>query len=379
MHKPKLLSGLSVVVGALFVLLLSQAMVTQAASVWASVPIEPRQATDQDILSPGYSQTVSAGNTVTFTHALTNTSDITDSFVLTATSSHGWPVKLYGLTETLTLPVQLEAGFTTTVLLQITVPSGIVSGTLDSAIITATSQTSPTLTSESIDMTVIQDPIWYTYLPLVSKPLPPLTGIYGRVTYLGAPASGHQVTLQLCNRLTALNWTCPVNQSQSVSTQIDGSYQFTTAASLGANQKYRVAFYNYYLSGNPNYLTAAGGPDILSYTSGQTVAGGTFDVANVSLLEPTDAITIEAPFVFRWTPRTIDLSDSYQLSLWNASDESIYFYSPLLGHVGSYTLTSLPANFPPGTYAWQVLLHSSTGWGTSFETRLVTFPSTNRK
>ncbi len=174
MNKPKLLNGMSVVVGALFVFLLSRALVTQAASVWTSVPIEPHRTTTSDLLSPGYNQAVPAGNSVTFTHVLTNVNNIADSFVVTATSSQGWPVELYGPTETLTLPVQLEAGFTTTVLLQITVPSGVVSGTLDSAIITATSQTSPTLTSESIDTTVIQNPIWYTYLPLIVLRWPPV-------------------------------------------------------------------------------------------------------------------------------------------------------------------------------------------------------------
>ncbi|MBI5568246.1 MAG: hypothetical protein HY870_25355 [Chloroflexi bacterium] len=175
MHKQKLLSGLSVVVGALFVFLLSQqVLVTQAASVWTSVPIEPRQATTSDLLSPGYSQTISAGNIVTFTHVLTNVTALTDSFALTATSSQGWPVELYGPTEALTLPVQLEAGLTTTVLLQVTVASGVVSGTLDTAIITATSQTSPTLTSESIDTTLIQGPTWHTYLPLVLLHWPPV-------------------------------------------------------------------------------------------------------------------------------------------------------------------------------------------------------------
>jgi len=174
MNKPKLLNGMSAVVGALVVFLLSRALVIQAASVWTSVPIEPHRTTTSDLLSSGYNQAVPAGNTVTFTHVLTNVNNIADSFVVTATSSQGWPVELYGSTEALTLPLQLEAGFTTTVLLQITVPSGVISGTLDTAIITATSQTSPTLFSESIDTIVIQNPIWYVYLPIVMLRWPPI-------------------------------------------------------------------------------------------------------------------------------------------------------------------------------------------------------------
>ncbi len=187
MHKQKLRSGVSVVVGVLLVFLLGQALGTQAAAIWTSVPIEPRQATTFDLLSPGYSQTVPSGNVVTFTHVLTNVSDITDSFVLTTTSAQGWPVELHGPTEALTLPVQLEAGFTATILLQVAVPSGIISGTFDTTILTATSQTSPTLTSESIDTTIIQGPIWYTYLPLVLLHWPPIpdTPVLNAITNAG--------------------------------------------------------------------------------------------------------------------------------------------------------------------------------------------------
>ena len=381
MNKYKLIKVIASLAGVSLVFLINHFLVTQPASALTHASIEPRQATDLAFLSSGYNQTVSPNSVVTFTHVLTNASAVSDSFMLTTTSSHGWPVVLRSPTGALSLPFQLEAGFTTTILLQIAVPSGVVGGTIDSTILTATSQTTYTLFSESIDTTMVHSPTWQIYLPLVLRyrPLPP-EGIYGRITYLGTPVSGHQIELELCDRQHTSNWLCTT--SQTVLTQLDGSYQFTTATTLGVNQKYEIDFYNYpdYGRGNPSYLGVATGPDILSYTAGQTMPGGTFDVADVPLLEPTDGITTGLPVVFRWTPRVIGPSDSYQVSIWNANDESIYFLSPFLGHVGSYTLRSLPANFTPGTYAWLILFRTSTGYrGASFETRLITFPGTSHK
>lgn len=377
MNKYKFFKGLYSVVGALLVLLISHALATQAASTRTA--IESRQVTNPDLLSPGYSQIVPSGGIVTFTHVLTNVSAITDSFALTATSSQGWPVELHGPTGVLSQPLQLEAGFTTTVLLQIAVLSGVLSGTVDTAIITATSQTTPTLTSESVDTTVVQNPTWYTYLPLVLRPLPPPTGINGQVTYQGNLMSGIQVVLNHCYNM-GIYWACPVTESRSTSTRLDGFYEFTMAPSLNANEKYLVRFYNYASGSDPKYVAAWSSISIYAYTAGQTVSGGNFDIANVPLLSPADAITVGLPLVFQWTPRATSPSDSYQIEIWNAADESIHWASPQLGHVGSYTLTSLPANFTFGTqYAWQVVIYANGGSGVSHETRLITFSGARGK
>jgi len=96
-------------------------------------------------LSPGYSQDAAPGSVVTYTHVLTNTGTTTDTFALDATSSQGWPASLLSVTGTLNLPLQLNAGLTTTFLISLSVPTVAVSGTVDTAIITATSQTSPTI------------------------------------------------------------------------------------------------------------------------------------------------------------------------------------------------------------------------------------------
>ncbi|HKZ83253.1 MAG TPA: DNRLRE domain-containing protein [Anaerolineae bacterium] len=128
-------------------------------------------------LSPGYSQDAAPGSVVTYTHVLTNTGTTTDTFALDATSSQGWPASLLSVTGTLNLPLQLNAGLTTTFLISLSVPTVAVSGTVDTAIITATSQTSPTISAVAMDTTTVKNVTWYVYLPLVPKRWPPIPDV----------------------------------------------------------------------------------------------------------------------------------------------------------------------------------------------------------
>ena len=49
-------------------------------------------------LSPGYRQNARPGSVVTYTHTLTNTGGVSDTFILDIASSQGWPVALQGTT-----------------------------------------------------------------------------------------------------------------------------------------------------------------------------------------------------------------------------------------------------------------------------------------
>ncbi len=213
------------------------------------------------------------------------------------------------------------------------------------------------------------------YLPLIRNTVPRVpAGIYGQITYQGDPIGDIQVGLSHCNN-NGSYWACPSADTQYTKTFSDGSYQFTTVQSLGANQKYFVYSGNFY-----PYLSVWWGPDILTYTTGQTISGGSFDIANIPLLSPSSAITIGLPVVFKWTPRTATPSDSYHIVMWNINNDSISWQSPPLGYVGSYTMTTLPNNFTTGVrYAWLVEVSNNGGTGDSQETRVITFSSSNQK
>ncbi len=245
-------------------------------------------------------------------------------------------------------------------------------------------QTLFTHRSQSVDLSYTADitftPAFTTHLPLISNFIPrPPAGIYGQITYEGIPIGGIELKLNRCFRVgTDTDWSCFGAYAQYTSTLADGSYQFPAASSLGAEQKYYVKWYNgYNSSGNPNYVSEWHGPDILTYTAGQIVRGGSFDIANTLLLSPTNATTVGLPAIFRWARRAATPSDSYRVLLMGTTDAS-YWQSPLLGYVESYTLTNLPSNFTAGTrYAWLIEINTSDGMGFSHEGRTITFSSLN--
>ncbi len=90
------------------------------------------------------------GTVVTYAHTLTNAGGTADTFTLTTHSTQGWTV------DTDPAPTAtLSAGATTPVVVSITVPAGVPSGTVDTTFVTATSAADPALTAAVIDTTTI--------------------------------------------------------------------------------------------------------------------------------------------------------------------------------------------------------------------------------
>lgn len=102
------------------------------------------------ILSPANSViTEDAGETVTHTHTLTNTGNITDTYWITPTSSLGW-------LNTHTLgPITLGPDMTATVTTSISIPLGAFPPAQDRTTITATSQTDALVYDVSVDDTIV--------------------------------------------------------------------------------------------------------------------------------------------------------------------------------------------------------------------------------
>jgi hypothetical protein len=195
-------------------------------------------------------------------------------------------------------------------------------------------------------------PAYTAYVPVVinTVPLQP-AGIYGQVTYQGAPIDGQEILLQLCNH-SGNSWTC--SAKDTFFTQSGGYYQFTTAASLGSNQRYVVVFKN--TSHDARFLTEWRSFGFDTYTAGQILAGGNFDIADMVLLSPPDMANVSLPVTFEWQPRPGAPSDTYRLELYRPND-FLLFDTPKLGYVGSYTLNSLPTGFTTGVqYGWYVWL-----------------------
>ena len=90
-------------------------------------------------LEPTQAQSVRVGETAIYTHILVNLGSEADTFQLTAVSAQEWPITVV---PTMTNP--LITGETMSVTVSVTVPSDMLSGTVDFGVITAVSQTDPT-------------------------------------------------------------------------------------------------------------------------------------------------------------------------------------------------------------------------------------------
>ena len=123
-------------------------------------------------LSPGYAQEVQAGTVAHYTHILTNTGTTTDTIALEAASSQGWDVMVSTnfQGQTIILPVQMGPMMTATVNVSITVPAATISGTVDTTIVTATSQSDMLVFDTASDVTTVtSEGMQYVYLPLVLR------------------------------------------------------------------------------------------------------------------------------------------------------------------------------------------------------------------
>ena len=121
-------------------------------------------------LTPDRSGTGLPGSAVTYTHILTNTGNSTDTFALTHKGKLGWAVK-YGIADAGTVnfgsSVTLGAGATATLVVSVTVPLGVFNGTVETTVITATSQAAGNVAAAVTDQTTVRAPI--IYLPLIMR------------------------------------------------------------------------------------------------------------------------------------------------------------------------------------------------------------------
>jgi len=113
-------------------------------------------------LAPDQAAQAQPGEVLTFTHTLTNTGNLTDTFDL---SLSGWGTLL---TPT---PVMLGAGASTPVQVRVVVPADALSGTVNTTVVTATSRFSPTVYAVVQDVITvdIESPRYAIFLPLVVR------------------------------------------------------------------------------------------------------------------------------------------------------------------------------------------------------------------
>jgi hypothetical protein len=203
------------------------------------------------------------------------------------------------------------------------------------------------------------------YIPLIQESCH--EGICGRVTEKGIPAK--DISLEL-RRFDGSSWTTVTTKT----TNSSGDFSFTGAPDLEEGQSYYVLYRNDAVVNNR--LWVWGTRELTSYTNGEGMEIGNFDIADVNLILPANGERIALPYTFTWTPRTASRYDSYEFNLYDSENWDLYFYTdPPLGHAASFTLDSLPAGFSTDTeYLWEIWIYGPDGgFGISLESRLVSF------
>ena len=139
---------------------------------WASSASATPQVPGVEV-GPDHTRRTEPGKTLLYNHTLTNTGTVTDTFLMEASSTQGWPLELIGAgytDGTALLPLQVSAQMTASFQLSLTVPPDA-AGVTEITVITATSQLSPTIQDTATDITIVYHHI---YLPTVLKRWPPI-------------------------------------------------------------------------------------------------------------------------------------------------------------------------------------------------------------
>ncbi|MFQ6099686.1 MAG: right-handed parallel beta-helix repeat-containing protein [Anaerolineae bacterium] len=119
-------------------------------------------------LAPDNSGSDVPGQTVVYTHTLTNEGNYTDTFDLTWQNGDGWDVEV---NEAASQPVTvtLGAGVARTITVAVTIPSsGVMSGTVNTTVVTATSEANSSVQAAVWDTTTVEQGVvvslWPDYL-----------------------------------------------------------------------------------------------------------------------------------------------------------------------------------------------------------------------
>jgi uncharacterized repeat protein (TIGR01451 family) len=103
--------------------------------------------------SPDQTGSSTAGGTIAYSHTITNTGNVGDTFDLTYLSSQGWNYIFYDAGVPVTT-VTLAAGASVNITVRLTVPAGATVGTVETGVLTATGQVTLVLDSAT-DVTTI--------------------------------------------------------------------------------------------------------------------------------------------------------------------------------------------------------------------------------
>ena len=177
-------------------------------------------------LSPDRAGAAQPGQTVVYSHVLTNTGTVTDTFVLTHRSGRGWTVGH-------PLSLTLGGGQAATVVVSLTVPPGARDGAVDMTILTATSALEPDLWDTVVETTTVE--FGFVCTPRLINP--GFEGGEGQSAWLVSPLSGTVAFVQgddlpAHSPPYAGDWLARLAPNQPFTGSVSGTQALTQAVAL---------------------------------------------------------------------------------------------------------------------------------------------------
>lgn len=217
--------------------------------------------------------------------------------------------------------------------------------------------------------------VYSTFLPIIFNPPGRL---YGYITEYGTPAANITVTLEFCKLYRYAPQPqfppyCAEKDIYYAATNSDGTYQFINMPTLvvtgevGMTQTYRVEWSN--SKGISNRLSGWKSRLVDSYAFGDQVNVGSFDIGNVTLIQPAPGATIASfPVTFTWLHRPGVSLDNYDFCLWGGMEvypvllyDSIGCGQPI-GNKVSFEISSPFNGIDYGEdYWWHIGVFDATG------------------
>ena len=232
-------------------------------------------------LTDGDDQTVLGGETAVYTHTLTNTGSMADTFSLTAESAHPWDITITP-TETHALAWNESIPITVTV----TVPMGVLSGTVNLVTVTAVSHADPAISHTVTNTTTSQAIIGVALSPPnEALATPTETVTYTHIlTNTGSEADQFSLTA-----VSSQAWAVTIVPTQTAALASGTSIPVTVTISVPAGV----------LSGTVDWMavTAVSHADpaishtVTNTTTSQAIIGVALSPPNEALATPTETVT----------------------------------------------------------------------------------------
>ena len=176
-------------------------------------------------IAPDNQGTAAPGTVVTYTHTVTNTSNVADTITLTSTSSLGWTIDLSQSS------LMLGVNETADIIVSVNVPSSASDGQIDTATITATSTGDGSITDNATDQTTVAVTYGLEFGSSQSR-----TGAPGEaVTYTHRVTNTSNTTATISfSTLSSLGWGASVNPT-AVTLGPNGTADIVTTQVIPSN------------------------------------------------------------------------------------------------------------------------------------------------